>query len=505
LDEKASSGDSRLSDSREWSADTISQDEAEGGSATTRRAFTAQRVFQAIASWWNGSAAKTKLDGIQDGAQVNVATNLSYDASTRLLSSSTGDDTTLPLVTTSAAGLVPASGGGTTNFLRADGMFAAPPGGTPGGSSGQVQFNDGGVFGGLSTLTADGSGNITLTARLINAFNAAASAPAKLFSGTWFTGGTSTTTKPHVLIEPAGTASTSWNTAGTGFAVNGPSGFTGDLAWFGVAGARGLGIDSTGRVSVPLGTAALPSIYPGTDANTGIYSPGADQIGISTNGTARLLINSSGYVGVGVNPIDQGFSLAVPTPGFSGDSAFGGGVATATNSYRNFEWGLRVSGEASSALNGRCSVQYVLYPGAGGSDSEIRFVTNKYGASRGPRLTIDSTGNIGFGTTTPASLLHLADAGHVTVGTTTGTKFGTATNQKLGFFNATPIVQPASADQAALTNSTGGTANGTLSAVGNTSTADQAAVINDNFTELFRLQNEMRTALVSLGLIKGAA
>jgi hypothetical protein len=51
-------------------------------------------------------------------------------------------------------------------------------------------------------------------------------------------------------------------------------------------------------------------------------------------------------------------------------------------------------------------------------------------------------GNVGIGTTSPSSLLHLADAGNITVGTTTGTKIGTATTQKLGFFNKTPVVQP---------------------------------------------------------------
>lgn len=40
--------DSRLSDSREWTAETVSQSEAETGTATTRRAWTAQRVKQAI-------------------------------------------------------------------------------------------------------------------------------------------------------------------------------------------------------------------------------------------------------------------------------------------------------------------------------------------------------------------------------------------------------------------------------------------------------------------------
>jgi hypothetical protein len=58
------------------------------------------------------------------------STNLSYDAATRTVASDTGTDATLPLVTSTDAGLVPATGGGTTNFLRADGTFAAPPSGT---------------------------------------------------------------------------------------------------------------------------------------------------------------------------------------------------------------------------------------------------------------------------------------------------------------------------------------------------------------------------------------
>ena len=55
-------------------------------------------------------------------------TDLSYTASSRLLESSTGGDVTLPLFTGALAGLTPSSGGGTTNFLRADGNWAAPPG-----------------------------------------------------------------------------------------------------------------------------------------------------------------------------------------------------------------------------------------------------------------------------------------------------------------------------------------------------------------------------------------
>lgn len=63
-------------------------------------------------------------------------TDLSYTASTRILSSSTGTGVTLPTFATNStnAGLVPGSStGGTTNFLRADGTWAAPPSGGGGG------------------------------------------------------------------------------------------------------------------------------------------------------------------------------------------------------------------------------------------------------------------------------------------------------------------------------------------------------------------------------------
>lgn len=55
-------------------------------------------------------------------------TNLSYDAATRVLASSTGTGATLPLVTSSAAGLVPTAPNDAAQFLRGDGAWAAPPG-----------------------------------------------------------------------------------------------------------------------------------------------------------------------------------------------------------------------------------------------------------------------------------------------------------------------------------------------------------------------------------------
>lgn len=69
---KVDASDTRLTDAREWSAATVTQAEAEAGTATIRRAWTAQRVFQAVAAWWAASAMKTKLDGIAAGATANA-------------------------------------------------------------------------------------------------------------------------------------------------------------------------------------------------------------------------------------------------------------------------------------------------------------------------------------------------------------------------------------------------------------------------------------------------
>jgi hypothetical protein len=53
--------------------------------------------------------------------------------------------------------------------------------------------------------------------------------------------------------------------------------------------------------SIPLGTAAAPSVAFEGDSNTGIYSPGADQLAISTNGTSRIVVDASGNVNIDSN------------------------------------------------------------------------------------------------------------------------------------------------------------------------------------------------------------
>jgi hypothetical protein len=80
------------------------------------------------------------------------------------------------------------------------------------------------------------------------AANGAASTPPMLLSGTWFTDGSATTTKPQFLVEPADTTSTGWSTAGTGFGVNASSGFTGNLIDFQLNGDRKFAVNAAGNI-----------------------------------------------------------------------------------------------------------------------------------------------------------------------------------------------------------------------------------------------------------------
>lgn len=203
-------------------------------------------AIAAGASGFMTGADKTKLDGIASGAQVNVATDLTYTAATRVLASSTGTDATLPLVSSGDAGLAPASGGGTSNFLRADGTWAAPAGGggSPGGSSGEVQYNNGGAFAGaadveieggqlrlpaISPPTAPAAGGVKLfgkglAGRTLPAFDAEIGEPSALMPhiaygrwGIWAAGGNNTTdTAVGIATNSTGT-STGVNWATTNY------------------------------------------------------------------------------------------------------------------------------------------------------------------------------------------------------------------------------------------------------------------------------------------------
>jgi hypothetical protein len=215
-----------------------------------------------------------------------------------------------------------------------------------------------------------------------------------------------------------------------------------------LAGDAGLVFNKTtdaltiaGPVVHPIGAAATPSLTFTGDTNTGIYSPGADQLAISANGSERLRIDSSGRLGLGTSSPRSLLNIA--------QNVAGGTIFTVENTSTALSNGAYIGriqfygNDSSTDASGvRASIDAAVVDSGGGTD--IVFSNSKFlDSTLYERLRIDKEGNVGIGTASPSSLLHLADAGNITVGTTTGTKIGTATTQKLGFYNATPVVQPA--------------------------------------------------------------
>jgi hypothetical protein len=137
----------------------------------------------------------------------------------------------------------------------------------------------------------------------------------------------------------------------------------------------------------PNGTAAAPSIAFESDANTGIYSPGADQVAISTNGTGRLFINNTGLVGIGTSNPSNSLHVFNSTADVI----------------------LKVeSGDSISRIELKDNVasNYISTVGA-----NLDFAVNGVAAA----MRITSAGNVGIGTTAASALLHLRKDANSTV------------------------------------------------------------------------------------------
>jgi hypothetical protein len=170
----------------------------------------------------------------------------------------------------------------------------------------------------------------------------------------------------------------------------------------------------TGALGVTTGTAAAPSVFISGDPNTGIYSPGADQVAVATNGTGRLFVDASGNVGVGAAPTqllqlgsfggnDSNLQFAANTAGAS-NILFGDGSSGA-----DFYRGLIKYNHATDALELLAS-------------SYSTITTNG-----SERLRITSAGLVGIGTSSPSSTAGGLDISSGGIGLVVGADGSTVT------------------------------------------------------------------------------
>lgn len=99
---------------------------------------------------------------------------------------------------------------------------------------------------------------------------------------------------------------------------------------------------------------------------------------------------------------------------------------------------------------------------------------------------------------------------NIITNTTTGTKIGVASDQKVGFFGKTAVVQPANAAQAAVSvaNEDGDIGNLTFTTPTQgevEALRDKCEILADDVRAIGALLNQLRGDLVTLGLVKGEA
>jgi hypothetical protein len=180
---------------------------------------------------------------------------------------------------------------------------------------------------------------------------------------------------------------------------------------------------------VPDGTAAAPGIAFETDPNTGIYSPGADQLAVATNGTGRLFVDANGRVGAGnSSPGSYNASADDLVVGSSGDT--GVTIVSGTSSQGSIFFADGTTGGAQQAAG------YLYYLHSNDSMT--------LGTSNSPRMTITSAGLVGIGTSAPGTTLEVSAGGGSSPSLTgTGGNFaitqpGLLTSLEFGGYSSAP-------------------------------------------------------------------
>jgi hypothetical protein len=269
---------------------------------------------------------------------------------------------------------------------------------------------------------------------------------------------------------------------------------------------------ASGVATFSAGTAATPAITTSGDTNTGIFFPAADTIAFAEGGVERMRIDSDGNVGIGTSSPDSLLTVikdaSIPSGILLSNAAFvvraaaGGNAATLrfaadntnqltaiqaqqTTTGTNLPLLLNLFGgnvgigtsapaskldvaesssgvsvtpltirnnvgtatgsaarlvfTATTAADRNAYIEAVI---PSGNAHDLVFATNANAAAPTERMRIDSSGNVGIGTSSPGSILAVSAASPtitLTATTTTGTTIGNKNNRLLLLANSTTL------------------------------------------------------------------
>ena len=146
-------------------------------------------------------------------------------------------------------------------------------------------------------------------------------------------------------------------------------------------------VNVDGQLGTPYaGNASSPALYMGGDINSGLYSAGADQVAVATNGVGRLFVDASGNVSIGGSTAgvfgNQKLAIGQPVTGAIG--------------------GLTIYSDAAEKgyiAFGRGTTGTASYRGLLTYDQSTEYLSVHTAASE--KLRITSAGFVGIGTSSP--------------------------------------------------------------------------------------------------------
>ena len=151
-------------------------------------------------------------------------------------------------------------------------------------------------------------------------------------------------------------------------------------------------LTSITKITSGTGTAAAPAISPTGDTNTGIFFPAADTIAFSEGGAEAMRIDSSGNVGIGTTSPSQKLTVA-------SEDTLGGILVTGSNAPA-IRLNDTTDGSTYSAIFAQNNGVLVIDADASNTAANSYLGLN---VDSTERLRINSSGNVGIGTTSPTA------------------------------------------------------------------------------------------------------
>jgi hypothetical protein len=193
----------------------------------------------------------------------------------------------------------------------------------------------------------------------------------------------------------------------------------------------GLGLTNGTIHGLASGNASVPAVNFSGDSDTGVFSPGANILALSTNGTEQVRLDANGYFGVGQNAMSYKFEI------YGAQNLF----RAISNTHLDAIWQSAASSQLFHVFFQGSTIISRLGFTTGGV-AEIRTYSKDFQIidnTSGLGLYFKSSGNIGIGTTNPSYKLDVSGTTRVTglLTTSGGIDAGNNTIQNLGAGNAT--------------------------------------------------------------------